>query len=402
MPGSFSIHSKQAKWIAVSNAESERGVNPFKIEFWFLVAVCILIPFAYLLWEERVPEKLEFMEEGSSPIRARVLLPLPVRNDADPLRARSGKTLWFYEAGCERCHRLANTRPDVCFEVPGTNCRSCHVPPLRGSGGDGEAVSSRSNAQRSPRNALSVWNARYNIGYGWDGREFELQGFVASHLNDPAIYTDEERDAILRQIRNRREYASLATQGAPESALIEGAASALAEYVKTLVASNSRFDRYLRGEKGVLTPLEEKGYAVFKTRGCIVCHNGINIGGNSFKIFGVYKLHMLNDTIGWYTMLGKTFEDENLRREDKGIFELTQIPTDRYRFRVASLRNVELNRPYFTQGQVWELSEAIRTMGRVQLGVELQEWEVRALEAFLGTLSGRIGVINPPLREEGP
>lgn len=377
-------------------------MNPFKIEFWFLVGVCILIPFAYLVWEERIPEKLEFMDDGRSPIRSRVLLPLPLHHDVDPQKAGIGKNLWFYEAGCERCHRLANTRPDVCFEVPGTSCRSCHVPPLRGSGGDGESLASHGNTGTVARNALSVWNARYNIGYGWDGREFELDAFMVSHLNDPAIYTEKQRESMLRKLRSRQEYASLIPRDLNDLALLEQVASALAEYVKTLVASNSRFDRYLRGEKGVLTPLEEKGYTVFKTRGCIVCHNGINVGGNSFKIFGVYKLHMLNDTIGWYAMLGKTFEDENLRREDKGVFELTQIPTDRYRFRVASLRNVEINRPYFTQGQVWELSEAIRTMGRVQLGVELSDDEVRSLEAFLGTLSGRIPVINPPLREDTP
>lgn len=99
-------------------------------------------------------------------------------------------------------------------------------------------------------------------------------------------------------------------------------------------------------------------------------------------------------------MLNSSFEDENLRREDTGAFKLTGLAGDKYLFRVASLRNVELNRPYFTQGQVWSLEEAIRTMGRVQLGVELTDEEVLALRAFLGSLSGQVPVIRAPFKKE--
>lgn len=111
-------------------------------------------------------------------------------------------------------------------------------------------------------------------------------------------------------------------------------------------------------------------------------------------------MHKLSDKIGWFAMLDATFEDENLRREDTGVFTLTGLAGDKYLFRVASLRNVELNRPYFTQGQVWELEDAIRTMGKVQLGVELADEEVASIRAFLGSISGRIPAIKPPLGEE--
>lgn len=111
-------------------------------------------------------------------------------------------------------------------------------------------------------------------------------------------------------------------------------------------------------------------------------------------------MHKLSDKIGGLHCRGNTFEDENLRRDDKGVFALTGLSGDKYLFRVASLRNVELNRPYFTQGQVWNLEDAVRTMGRVQLGIELTDEEVGFIRAFLGSLSGRIPVIKPPLDEE--
>lgn len=349
-------------------------MNRVKAGFWFLIVVCIILPFIYVVIVERPPSELAFMSAEESQLHSREIVPLPLKNDFNAEKAEIGKRIWFDEGNCESCHRLENSRPAVCFELPTANCRTCHVAPIRGSGGDGQSLPSGIEGKEGGRNTLSVWNSRYNIGYGWDGREFDLGSFIASHLDDPQALKKLGEKKISR----------------------EEASYALAEYVKSLVAPDSRFDRYLRGDTDALSPEEKNGYNVFKKKGCIVCHNGVNIGGNSFKIFGTYKLHKLKDSVGWYTLLNSTYEDENLRESDKGIYRVTELPIDNYRFRVASLRNVEINRPYFTQGQVWELSDAIRTMGRVQLGVDLSDDDVNAIEAFLGTLTGRIPVIAPP------
>lgn len=317
-----------------------------------------------------------------------------MKSDFDAAKADIGKRIWFNEGKCESCHHLANSRPAVCFEVPAANCRTCHVAPIRGSGGDGQSLPSGIEGKDGGRNTLSVWNSRYNIGYGWDGREFELSSFIASHINDPKIFRHLKGTSLSEHLNARPEYVQAFAKLGIEKISPDTVSETLGEYVKTLVAPDSRFDRYLRGETEALTPQEKNGYKVFKKKGCIVCHNGVNVGGNSFKIFGTYKLHKLKDSLGWYTLLNSTYEDENLREFDKGIYQVTELPIDSYRFRVASLRNVEINRPYFTQGQVWELSEAIRTMGRVQLGVNLSDDEVNAIEAFLGTLTGRIPVIT--------
>ena len=342
-------------------------MNKAEFGFWFLITVSIILPALYFVSTERLPSEFSYEMQEHAKLGGREILPLPKEHDFNATKAFIGKKLWFGDGRCETCHTLTNERPEVCFAVSETNCRTCHVAPIRGSGGDGESL-----AKTTKRNTLSVWNSRYNVGYGWEGREFELSSFIASHLEDLNISTD------------------LKPQEASEM---------LGEYVKTLVATDSRFDRYLRGETNALTTHEKQGYRVFKEQGCSVCHNGVNIGGNSFKIFGTYKLHKLNDPFGWYALLGNTYEDENLRRIDQGMYTLTQRNGDKYRFRVASLRNVEINRPYFTQGQVWELSEAIRTMGRVQLGVNLPDEDVSALEAFLGTLTGKIPRIQPSSKD---
>lgn len=345
-------------------------MNKFKIGFWLFITVSIILPSVYFLLTQRLPSDFSYEIKEHARLGGREIIPLPKEDDFNAGKAYIGKKLWFGDGQCESCHTLTNDRPDVCFELPTTNCQTCHVAPTRGSGGDGLAQPHTNNFYG--RNTLSVWNSRYNVGYGWDGREFELRSFISSHLKDLNI------SATLNK---------------------EEAADVLGEYVKTLVATDSRFDKYLRGETDALSTYEKQGYKIFKERGCSVCHNGVNIGGNSFKFFGTYKLHKLNDPFGWYVLIGNTYEDENLRRIDQGLYSLTQRNGDKYRFRVASLRNVEINRPYFTQGQVWELSEAIRTMGRVQLGINLPDDEVYAIEAFLGTLTGKIPRIQPSAKD---
>lgn len=382
----------------------DAALDRLKLGMWSLFTVSVILPALYMFYAESVPAEIELptLSTQKEHIWKQAIVPLPTNPEFDGEAAKIGKLLWFdakvsanKEGLCESCHRLANNRPDVCFEVVSANCNSCHVSPIRGSGGDGGALYTKSDGSNGNRNTLSVWNSRFNVGYGWDGREFELGSFIKSHISDSNI-TGISKEAILENIGKSQKYKDLFKK----QITVDTVAAALAEFAKSLVASNSRFDLYLAGEHSAVTELEKKGYETFRKKGCVICHNGINIGGNSFKTFGIYKMHKLSDKVGWFAMLDATFEDENLRRGDTGVFAITGAASDKYLFRVASLRNVELNRPYFTQGQVWELEDAIRTMGRVQLGVELTDDEVSSIRAFLGSISGRIPVIKPPLAEE--
>ena len=151
---------------------------------------------------------------------------------------------------------------------------------------------------------------------------------------------------------------------------------ALAAFERTLITP-SRFDAYLEGDREALTQEELDGLQSFIRLGCTACHNGVGIGANSFQKFG------LN---------GPYWEHTGSQKVDEGRSAVTGEDTDMYFFKVASLRNVEGTAPYFHDGSVSDLEEAIRIMVTVQLGIDLSDEEIRNLTAFLRSLSGEVPV----------
>jgi cytochrome c peroxidase len=149
---------------------------------------------------------------------------------------------------------------------------------------------------------------------------------------------------------------------------------ALVAYELSLNTPNARFDRFLRGDKQALTPSEQKGYQLFKTSGCISCHQGMNLGGNMFQPFGV---------------IGNYITDRGqITKADLGRFNTTKNEVDRYVFRVPSLRNVALTPPYFHDGSAQTLPQAIAKMTKYQLGRSLPTEQIELIVQFLGTLTG--------------
>jgi cytochrome c peroxidase len=161
---------------------------------------------------------------------------------------------------------------------------------------------------------------------------------------------------------------------------------ALATFERSLETPDSRFDRYLRGDRDALTGSERRGYALFRDYGCAACHQGVNIGGNMFQKFGLFPSGAL------------------LSNPDLGRFQVTGASRDRGVFRVPSLRNVAVTAPYFHDGHADSLETAVDTMAKVQLGKTLRPDETGLIVAFLRTLTGRyrgqpIGPVpQPPSR----
>ena len=147
---------------------------------------------------------------------------------------------------------------------------------------------------------------------------------------------------------------------------------AIVEYQRSLTTPGSRFDRFLLGELE-LTDAEAAGYELFKSVGCASCHQGINIGGNLFQRFGV---------------MHDAFDGREPTEQDYGRMLVTGDPDDAFVFRVPSLRNIEITAPYFHNGSAQTLHDAVRHMGRVQLGYMLTPDEVDAIVAFLKSLTG--------------
>jgi cytochrome c peroxidase len=143
---------------------------------------------------------------------------------------------------------------------------------------------------------------------------------------------------------------------------------AIAEFEKTLITPNSKFDQFLKG-KVKLTKDEQKGYLLFETFGCITCHNGMNIGGNSFQKIGI------------------VIKYDNCYKDK---FEVTKRKFDRCVYKVPTLRNIELTSPYFHDGSAKNLDEAIQKMSYHNLGFEIDNSEVQYIKAFLKTLTGTL------------
>ena len=149
---------------------------------------------------------------------------------------------------------------------------------------------------------------------------------------------------------------------------------ALTTYERSLVTPNARFDRYLRNQPEALSPVERRGYAIFKTYGCVACHQGVNVGGSMFQKFGIFQ--------------EASAPHDSARPVDLGRFLLTQALRDREVFRVPSLRNVALTAPYFHDGRAPTLEAAVTIMARVQLGRTLSQEDTHAIVQFLHTLTG--------------
>ncbi|MBQ5546781.1 MAG: c-type cytochrome, partial [Acetobacter sp.] len=152
---------------------------------------------------------------------------------------------------------------------------------------------------------------------------------------------------------------------------------AIAEYEKTLITPNSPFDAYLKGDEKAISPEAKRGYELFKDLGCASCHNGIGVGGGGYEIMGLE---------------GNYFKDRGgpFTAADKGRYTVTGKPLDMSRFVVPNLRNVALTAPYFHDGSVKTLDEAVRKMARYQLGMDhLSDQDVTDIVAFLKSLTGQ-------------
>ncbi|WP_305067661.1 cytochrome-c peroxidase [Lysobacter sp. GX 14042] len=253
------------------------------------------------------------------------------------------------------------------------SCNSCHNIGMGGV--DGVPTSIGHGFQKGPRNAPTVFNAVFNVAQFWDGRAADLMEQAKGPI-EAAVEMNARPDEVLATLRSIPGYAEqfdLAFPGESEPLTYDNIARAIEAFEVTLVTPDAPFDQYLRGDNGALDAQARRGLAAFMDRGCIACHNGVNLGGTAYFPFGLVSRPGA----------------ELLPPGDKGRFEVTRTATDEYVFRAAPLRNVALTAPYFHTGQVWSLHEAVEVMGTAQLGTELTPEEVDDIVAFLGTLTGK-------------
>ena len=258
------------------------------------------------------------------------------------------------------------------------SCNTCHV--LSAYGVDGKAVSNGHRGQHGTRNSPTVFHAAGHVAQFWDGRAPTLEAQASAPVLNPVEMAMPDEARVARTLASIPEYRALFREAFPRErhpVRLDTAARAIAAFERTLT-TRSRFDRYLAGDKSALSGAELRGLSTFLTAGCTTCHNGPALGGTSFQRLGLVE----------------PYPDAH----DSGRFEVTKDEEDRMKFRVPTLRNVARTGPYFHDGSVRELAEAVRRMGRYQLGRHLSDAEVKDLVAFLESLTGELPalLVTPP------
>ncbi len=247
------------------------------------------------------------------------------------------------------------------------SCNSCHNLSLGGS--DNLQTSIGHNWQRGPINSPTVLNSSMSLAQFWDGRAKDLKEQAGGPIANPGEMAFTHRLAldVIVSIPQYREEFTRAFGAGPID--IDRVTEAIAAFEETLVTPNSRFDRWLMGDASALSEPELAGYTLFKDSGCVACHNGPAAGGTSFQKMGVVEPYVTANPA-------------------EGRIGVTHEAIDRFRFKVPSLRNVELTYPYFHDGEAETLAEAIDVMGRLQLGNTFTPEENALIAAFLKTLTG--------------
>jgi cytochrome c peroxidase len=248
------------------------------------------------------------------------------------------------------------------------SCNSCHNLSMGGT--DNLKTSIGHNWQKGPINAPTVLNAVYGVAQFWDGRAKDLKAQAGGPIANPGEMASSHQLAVevLQSIPGY--VAEFKKVYKTDKVSIGDVTDAIAAFEQTLVTPNSRFDKYLKGDKTALTAQEKAGYELFKDSGCTVCHNGAAVGGATFQKMGVVEPYVSSSPA-------------------EGRVAVTKEEADRFNFKVPTLRNVEMTYPYFHDGEAATLTQAVETMARIQLGKKLSDKENASIVAFLKTLTGQ-------------
>ncbi len=264
------------------------------------------------------------------------------------------------------------------------SCNTCHD--LTRYGVDGEPTSPGHKGQRGARNSPTVYNAALHIAQFWDGRAADVEAQAEGPVLNPVEMAMPDAVAVVKVLKSIPGYKPLfeaAFPGEADPVTFSNAAVAIGAFERGLVTP-SAFDHYLAGDTGALTAEQRTGLATFMDTGCTTCHNGVGIGGAMYQKLGLVK----------------PFDTADTGRE-----EVTGNEVDKFMFKVPSLRNITETAPYFHDGKVVTLDDAIRLMAEHQLGRTLTDAQVGEIHAFLGSLKGDLPaayIAEPALPPSGP
>jgi cytochrome c peroxidase len=248
------------------------------------------------------------------------------------------------------------------------SCNTCHNVDNGGAGVDNEPTSPGALGKRGGRNTPSALNAGFHFVQFWDGRAEDLEAQAKGPVVNPIEMGMESPKAVEAKLSGVESYKAQFAAAFPSdkrALSFNNVAKAIAAFERTLV-SPSRYDKWISGDKNALTAQEQRGLHTFINAGCIACHSGSLFGGAMYQKLGLVNAYP---------------------SKDAGRYEATKDPADSLMFKVPSLRNVAVTWPYFHDGTVGTLKEAIRLMGWHQIGQKLSDKEVASIEIFLKALT---------------
>ncbi len=249
------------------------------------------------------------------------------------------------------------------------SCNSCHQ--LDRFGVDNQPTSPGHQGQRGDRNSPTVYNAAGHFVQFWDGRAVDVEAQAKGPILNPIEMAMPSEPEVIQRLSAKEEYKKLfadAFPGVSDPITYDNLAAAIGAFERRL-STPGRFDKFLGGDGAALTPEEVAGLDLFVSSGCVACHGGTLVGGTMYQKIGVVK----------------PYETADLGRQ-----KVTNAPADEKMFKVPSLRNISKTGPYFHDGSVATLDDAIRKMGEHQLGKTFTDAEVASIATFLGALDGEV------------
>ena len=303
--------------------------------------------------------------------------PIPQDNPQTDAKISLGKQLFF----------------DPRLSITGTHsCNSCHN--LAAGGEDNRAQPIGVYGRKGIRSTLTVWNAAYHTIHNWDGSAKTLEEQAQRHILDANIMGMPDSNIVAARIAGIPGYQDqFKAIFKEEGVTLKTISKALASFQRTLVTNNSPFDQFLNGERMAISKQAKRGFEEFIDVRCASCHFWVNLAGPNPGL-------ALQQGQGFYELFPNYPDTDDEKRyklaDDIGRYYYSQVKTDIRMWRVPSLRNIEITAPYFHNGAVKTLDEAVRVMAKTQLKRDLTQQQVDDIVAFLTTLTGEFPAIELP------
>lgn len=302
--------------------------------------------------------EIDLMKQAQGIFQTLPATAISASNQITPEKVALGKLLYF----------------DTRLSKTGNNsCNSCHN--LSTFGVDNLSTSKGDAGKFGERNSPTVLNAALHTSQFWDGRAKDIEEQAGGPILNPVEMAIPSEAFLIKRLKGINSYTELFKKAFPtenDPLTYANIKNSIGAFERTLVTP-SPFDTYLKGEYTALTNDQKEGLKTFITVGCIACHAGPVLGGSMFQKFGVF---------GDY----RTFTKSKVN--DEGRKKITKLESDKDFFKVPSLRNVEKTHPYFHDGSISDLKQAVTIMGKSELNKDLTDEEVSAIVSFLGSLTG--------------